>query len=168
MSTDLQCERVDPGAIDLDETQPFEASEEQRRERYRELLEEFRTIQPGVQVLFAFLLTAPFTQRFEEVDAVSRGAWLTALVATAIAVAAFIAPAAFHRLGDRHERHERLLIGVVGMVLGLSALAVAMTAAVLAVVRFVYGPGLGTTVAAGVAGVLALAWYVLPLARRRG
>lgn len=34
------------------------------RERYIELLGELRTVIPGVQVLFAFLLTAPFSSRF--------------------------------------------------------------------------------------------------------
>ncbi len=32
-----------------------ESRQEEERERYRELLEELRTIIPGVQVLFAFL-----------------------------------------------------------------------------------------------------------------
>ena len=143
-------------------------ADEEQRDRYRELLEEFRTIQPGVQVLFAFLLTAPFSQRFSEIDAVSRRCWLVALLATAVAAASFIAPTAFHRMGNRHERRERLLVGVVGMVLGLTALAVGMTSAVLAVVRFVAGPGIGTTFAAVVGGLLLLAWYLVPLARRRG
>ena len=33
-----------------------------------ELLNELRVVMPGVQVLFGFLLTVPFQQRFAEVD----------------------------------------------------------------------------------------------------
>lgn len=39
-------------------------SQDEQCERYRELLEELRTIIPGAQVLFAFLLTLPLASRF--------------------------------------------------------------------------------------------------------
>lgn len=55
------------------------------RERYRELLEELRTIIPGVQVLFAFLLTVPFSSRFTELDALGRRVFTGSLVAAALA-----------------------------------------------------------------------------------
>ncbi len=51
-------------------------SAEQQRERYRELLEELRTIIPGVQVLFAFLLTVPFSSRFADLDELGRRAFM--------------------------------------------------------------------------------------------
>ena len=42
-----------------------EQGEERRRDRQMiELLNELRVALPGVQILFAFLLTVPFTQRF--------------------------------------------------------------------------------------------------------
>jgi hypothetical protein len=46
---------------------------DEERQRYSELLGELRTVIPGVQVLFAFLLTVPFSSRFEQVDRVGRG-----------------------------------------------------------------------------------------------
>lgn len=49
---------------------------EERKERINreliELLTELRVALPGVQVLFAFLLTVPFTQRFEQVTPFQR------------------------------------------------------------------------------------------------
>jgi hypothetical protein len=42
-------------------------SEEERADRnLSDLLQELRVALPGVQVLFAFLLTVPFSQRFSE------------------------------------------------------------------------------------------------------
>ena len=38
------------------------------RSRYGMLLQELRVLLPGVQLLVAFLLTAPFAQGFERVD----------------------------------------------------------------------------------------------------
>ncbi len=50
-----------------------------------ELLQELRVILPGVQVLFAFLLTVAFTQRFTELDPYLKDIYFTALLSTAFA-----------------------------------------------------------------------------------
>ena len=48
-------------------TSPRDETEEERLDRNTgELLQELRVAQTGVQILFAFLLTLPFTQRFPE------------------------------------------------------------------------------------------------------
>jgi Family of unknown function (DUF6328) len=44
-------------------------SEQERADRnLSDLLQELRVALPGVQVLFAFLLTVPFSQRFKELS----------------------------------------------------------------------------------------------------
>ena len=49
-------------------------SEEERLDRnLLELLNELRVALPGVQVLFAFLLTVPFTQRFATLKRAGEG-----------------------------------------------------------------------------------------------
>ncbi|MEX2532681.1 MAG: DUF6328 family protein, partial [Nitriliruptoraceae bacterium] len=55
------------------------ADEEQLRDRYREALDQYRTILPGVQVLLAFLLTVPFTQRFEQLDDLGHQLFMVAI-----------------------------------------------------------------------------------------
>lgn len=57
--------------------------DEDARERYRELLEEVRTIMPGAQVLLGFLLTVPFANRLADVDRLGRILFVVALAATA-------------------------------------------------------------------------------------
>ena len=49
-----------------------------------ELLNELRVALPGVQILFAFLLTVPFTQRFGEAHAFQRDVYYVTLLATAL------------------------------------------------------------------------------------
>jgi len=56
-----------------------------------ELLQELRIILPGVQVLFAFLLTVPFAGRFTELTAVQRYVFFGTLLCTAAATALLIA-----------------------------------------------------------------------------
>lgn len=55
---------------------------EEVRERYRELLEEVRVIIPGIQVLFAFLLTVPFSSRFTKLDTIGTALFVASLAAT--------------------------------------------------------------------------------------
>ncbi|MBA2714341.1 MAG: hypothetical protein H0U55_12410 [Rubrobacteraceae bacterium] len=60
-------------------TESDERTGEGRQERTAreliELLNELRVILPGVQFLFAFLLTVPFSQRFAELDGLETGAF---------------------------------------------------------------------------------------------
>jgi Family of unknown function (DUF6328) len=133
-----------------------------------ELLQEVRVVQTGVQVLFAFLLTVPFSSRFDEITDFQRGAYFAALVGTAAASVLLIAPTSVHRILFRKGQKEymvelsnRLALG------GLLSLAVAMVAAMVLVSDVMFG--IVTAVVIGVMTALAFAfvWIGLPLRRRR-
>ncbi len=76
-------------------------------ERYdrnlNELMGELRVALPGVQVLFAFLLVAPFNQRFGSVSHFERRLYLATLLCTLLASILLIAPTIIHRLEFRQE-----------------------------------------------------------------
>ena len=59
-----------------------------------ELLQELRIALPGVQILFAFLLTVPFAQGFEKVTSFQRTLFFVSLLATAASTICLIAPTA--------------------------------------------------------------------------
>jgi hypothetical protein len=140
---------------------------DEERERYRELLEELRTIIPGVQVLFAFLLTAPFSSRFEELDEFGRDLYAAALIGVALATVTLMTPAAYHRLGSTHDRSTRLKIGIASTVVGLALLSASVVTSVFVVIRFVFDDGLFAELLAGlVAIVTAVLWYGLSFGRR--
>jgi hypothetical protein len=141
-------------------------SEPEERQRYRELLEELRTVLPGVQVLFAFLLIAPFSQRFTELDELGRDLYGVALVGTAVATVIFLSTASYHRIAPRRERVGRLRTGIRLMVSGMLVLAVSIITAVFTVIRFIFGSGVGVAVLVGLAALTLLLWYVVPLLRR--
>jgi MFS family permease len=144
-----------------------QSEEEELRERYQELLEEVRVVLPGVQVLFAFLLTSPFADRFSELDTVGVRAYAVALLATAASTIIFVAPTAYHRIAPRKDRRTRLHTAVRLVVIGLATLALAISVSVFVVARFVFGTLTGVVLGGLVAVGAAALWWALPRARRR-
>lgn len=134
-----------------------------------ELLNELRVALPGVQVLFAFLLTVPFAQRFSDVSPLQRAVYFGALLATAVASVLFIAPTAYHRLRWRERDKERLLETANRLAIaGTIFLALAMAAVVFVIADVLYGGWQAAATVAAVGGLLAWFWYGLPLSRRAG
>ena len=144
-------------------------TEAERLDRnFNELLGELRVALPGVQVLFAFLLTVPFAQGFSELSAFERDLYFTVLLLTAVASAFLIAPTAYHRLQFRQGRkREIVFFANRAAVLGLAALALAMTGAILLITHFLFGAAAAIPVGIAAALVFGTLWYLLPLARAR-
>lgn len=141
-------------------------STELLRIRYQELVEELRVILPGVQVLFAFLITAPFSGRFGDLDVIQRRLYAVALATTTAALMVLLAPVAYHRLSDREDRADRIAVAVKLKLAGLALLGVSVTAAMWAVVGFVFSNAAGAIAAGAVlAGAIAF-WLVFPTLRR--
>jgi hypothetical protein len=102
-----------------------------------ELRQELRVAQIGVQILFAFLLTLPFTIRFAGSGSVVKATYPVTLVAAASASALPIAPVSFHRLVFRHGRKPELVpVGSLVAKVGLPCLLVSVVGAVLLVDGF--------------------------------
>jgi hypothetical protein len=136
---------------------------EEQRERYRELLEELRTIMPGTQVLFAFLLTATFSQRFTELDQLGKRSFAAALLLAALATVTLMGPAAFHRMSKPGKRAERLKVSAKLQVAGMGLLLASIILVTFVVIRLVFDDtGVGVLFAAVVAVVGTAIWYVLP------
>ena len=145
---------------------PQEQHEQEDRERYRELLEELRVVLPGVQVLFAFLLTAPFSARFEELDSVGLNGYFVALISAALSTVMFMTPTSYHRIAPREDRSRRLRFAVRLTMGGMATLVLAIAAAVFVVTRFVFGVGAAGILAGGVLAAAGLLWYAIPVRRR--
>jgi hypothetical protein len=107
--------------------------EERKRDRQMiELLNELRVALPGVQILFAFLLTVPFTQRFPRLTTFQRDTFYVTLIAATISAACLIAPSAAHRLRFHQSEREWLIESANAlMIAGLVFLAIAIGAAFL-------------------------------------
>jgi Family of unknown function (DUF6328) len=132
-----------------------------------ELLQELRVALPGVQVLFAFLFTVPFSQRFGQLTTTQRTSYFIAFLTAAVSTALLLAPAAYHRIQWRKHDKERLLQMSTRLALGgLAFLTVAMASAAFVVTDVLYDTTWAAVVAAAVVAVLAAFWFVLPLTSR--
>lgn len=140
---------------------------DESRDRYRELLEELRTIMPGAQVLLGFLLTVPFASRFEGVDRTGKIVLVIALVAAAAAAVMFLSPSAYHRVAEDADRGRRIQFGVRAEVTGLVLTAVAVSSSLFVVIDFLFGRLQGLLVAGGIGVLAVLLWFVRPLIDRR-
>jgi hypothetical protein len=141
-------------------------TEERTNRQMAELLQELRVALPGVQILFAFLLTVPFSQGFKTVTSFQRTLFFVTLLATAVSTICFIAPTATHRLrfhqGDRRyviESANRLLI------IGLVFLGVAIVCAIALITDYLFDLSNHWYWPAGIALLLIILWFVRPLSR---
>ena len=140
-------------------------SEKERLDRELiELLNELRVALPGVQVLFAFLLTVPFTQRFVELRPDDRRSYFIAVVLTAVSTAFLIAPAAQHRMRFRQQAKPSLLkVANACTIAGLAFLVGAVSVAIHLITKLLYGSGDAALVAGLLTGLTVFLWFVLPL-----
>ncbi len=128
-----------------------------------ELLQELRIVIPGVQVLFAFLLTVPFSQGFTKLDSLQQGVFFATLLCTAAATALLIAPSSHHRLLFRQGvREQRVEIGNVLAILGLAFLVPAMVGVLFVITDLIFGMVAAIVTTVLVALGFVLLWFVLP------
>jgi hypothetical protein len=123
-----------------------------------ELLNELRVVMPGVQVLFGFLLTVPFQQRFQMVDDFQRAVYFVTLLLTAASAAFLMAPSAFHRLTFREGQKPYLIkLGTRQTIVGTVLLAFAMNGVLMLLTDVLYG---SATVAVTVVATSALFFWL--------
>jgi hypothetical protein len=122
----------------------------------------------GVQVLFGFLLSLPFTAKFGQLDGVQRHLYLTSLVLSVVATTLLLSPVAYHRAVFRRGLKEGLVrfANLVALV-GLGAVGAAILTAVAMVIDYVAGTLPATLITALVAALLVTLWFAIPVARRR-
>lgn len=156
------------GEDERDESASEEETHKERVDRELiELLNELRVALPGVQVLFAFLLTVPFSSRFETLSDLQRGVYFATFLATIAASIFLMAPTAYHRIRFREGDKERMLYSANRFAIaGLALLVLAITAATFLVGDMMYERWLAALVAAVVLIVLVTSWFGLALARK--
>ena len=134
---------------------------------FSELLNELRVALPGVQVLFAFLLVAPFNQGFQRVDDFERKFYFATLLVTALASILLIALPMHHRIVFRHHDKDYLVTrGNRLTIAGLSMLALSMVMAVTLVTHYLFAALTAAITATAVIAALVAIWYGPALRRR--
>ena len=148
-----------------------ETDAERYDRNWAELVQELRVAQTGVQILAGFLLTLPFTERFEEVDQGYHVLFLVAFGLAVLTTGLMIAPVMLHRfLFGRHAKDTVVRVGNLLVKAAMASLGLTM-AAVAALIFGVVVDAVAAVVAAVAALVFYVAmWVVLPMgvARKAG
>jgi len=143
-------------------------NEEEKRDRqFIELLNELRVALPGVQILFAFLLTAPFAQGFQRITDTQKTLFYATLLATAASLICLIAPSATHRM--RFHKSDRAFIVESAnkfLIAGLAFMGTAIVLAIAMVTDFLYDHWIVWVAPLAIAGALAGVWFIRPWLRR--
>ena len=155
------------GAEDLIDERTGEKEHERMARELVELLQELRVVLPGVQVLFAFLLTVPFSARFGGVSAAQQAVYFGTLVCTALSAALLIAPSAHHRILWRQQAREHRLrvanrLAIAGMVL----LVPAMVGVIFVITDILFGSVPAAAATAAISAFFLYVWFVMPIRYR--
>src|SRR4051794_28842145 len=129
-----------------------------------ELLQEVRVVQTGVQVLFAFLLTAPLAPRFPALSHFQRYDYFATLLAAGAAAILLIAPTAYHRILFRLGDKEHLVVVANWFTLaGLTGVGLSIVGALLLVSDLLFHDTGMIVLTAGLGGLACLVfWCVAP------
>ena len=141
-----------------------ETEAERLNRNFDDLLQELRVSQNGTQILFAFLLTVPFSNGFTKVTGFQQGFYFASLILAALSAAMLIAPAVMHRVLFRQDQKKELVITASKVALGgQTLLTFAVSASVFLVGDYLYGHLLGVVMAAFVFLWTATWFFALPL-----
>ena len=132
------------------------------------LLEECRTVLPGIQALFGFQLIVVFNPSFsEKLSRPEQVLHFVAIGLVIVAVAIIMAPAALHRQGDPTEVTSTFIRLSTRLLLwSMPPLAVSICLEFFLIARVVFGTMSVSLLAAGMLAVFLLLWFVLPRSRR--
>ena len=134
-----------------------ETDAERYDRNWLELVQELRVAQTGVQILAGFLLTLPFTERFEEVPHGYHVLYLVAFGLAVLTTGLMLAPVMLHRfLFKQHAKDTVVNVGHRLVKAAMASLGLTMAA----VTALIFGVVLNA-VAAGVAAAVAIGYYVV-------
>ncbi len=153
---------------DRPDQDPWGESEAERDDRnLAELLQELRISGLGVQVLFGFLLSLPFTARFARLSQAQHDLYLASLVLCSAATALLLGPVAYHRLVFRRRQKEPLVRAASVMAtLGLATVGLAISAAVLLASSVVASGLPAWLITVFIVLLFGGLWFAFPLVRR--
>ena len=159
---------TDPDAAQehVDAEQDHESLKERLEREHNELLQELRSLIPGAEVLFGFLLAISFTEQFDELGDGQRYVYYGTLVSTAVAIVFYLAPAAHHRLRFRAGDKEYMLQkGNRETIAGTVAASLALTGVIYLVTSLVFGSTEAVLVAVAFFLFVAWRWWAYALWR---
>ena len=143
-------------------------SAEDLEREHEQLFHELRSIIPGVEVLFAFLLTVAFSERFEALTETQRRIYFVTFLSAGLSLVLLLAPAAFHRVRFRRGDKEAMMRAAnVEAIAALGLLSIAMSTSVFLITDVLYDRWASYGASIGLFVVACVLWWGHPLSRHR-
>ena len=141
-----------------------ESQSERLDRNWNDMLQELRVVQTGVQLLSGFLLTLPFTERFQTLDIWQERLYLALVVTAGLAVGATLTPVMVHRrLFGQQVKHLVVAAGHVFLQVLMGLLALIIVGICTLIFSVVLGWSAAETVALLMAAALVMLLLVVPL-----
>ena len=133
---------------------------------HEELFHELRSIIPGAQVLFAFLLTVAFSNRFEAMTEFQRDVYFITFLLSAMTLVLLLAPTAFHRVRFRRRDKEVMLrVANIEAIVAMGLMSLSMSSVVLLIADLMFETAIAWVLAIVSLLVASLVWWAYPIAR---
>lgn len=153
-------------AIAID-TDPDETPHERVQREHEQLFQELRAIIPGVQVLFAFMLTVAFTDRFRDLTDVQRWVFYLTFLCAGVGLVLLLAPASYHRVQFRRGDKDTLLrVANIEALAALVLISLAVAGTVFLITDLLFTTSAAVAVAVTMWVLVSVLWWGVPLARR--
>lgn len=147
-----------------------ETDEERADRKWGDLIQEVRVAQTGVQILFGFLLTVVFQQKYDSLEHTDKTIYIVTVVLGACATGALIGPVSLHRLvSGQRVKAEAVTWASRLTFVGLVLLLATMASSLLLILRVATHNGAVPWIVTGVVAWYLLCWFVVPMwTRYRG
>ena len=144
-----------------------EPTQDELAREHEELFHELRSMIPGAEVQFAFLLTVAFTGRFETISGLQLRVYYATFLCAGTALVLLLAPAVYHRVRFRQRDKEHMLRFANREALAASAMMVAsVTGTVFLITDLLFSATWAAAAASSLAALAAGLWWVVPLWQR--
>lgn len=143
-----------------------ESADERLEREHEQLFHELRAIIPGAEVLFAFMLTVTFTQRFEQLTEVQRSVYYATLLCAGISLLLLLAPASFHRVRfRRHDKEMMMRVANTETIAALILISLSVAGTIFLITDVMYSTEAAVAVGAAIWLCTGALWWGLPLRR---
>lgn len=161
-------EPVEPGSDDWNAERRDEVPLRRADRNFVELLQELRVVLTGVQILFGFLLTGSFSERFTHLDTLQLSVFVVTLLCAATSSTLLVAPVAAHRMVFQRGRKPELVRWAHRLTLtGLGFLGLTIASGLLLVLDLAIGRVTAFILAGAFLAAVAAVWAVIPLSALR-
>nr|WP_315253432.1 DUF6328 family protein [uncultured Duganella sp.] len=152
----------------MSERPDYEDEDKEGDGDFSDMLSEMRILLPGAQMLSAFLVILPFNEGFAKIVHMEKLLFLATFFFALASLVLLSAPAIQHRMmRPLRDRVRFKRIATRQIVAGAFALAIALVLGTDLVISEVFGATVGLAVAAVMAVLILIVWWVMPVYLKR-